>query len=254
MRGSHHIWWFFRALCGGSLRRSVAVESDRCRCGRSAQYSRLTTKGVKLTDSCDSEAVSSLDEKASWRLVAKGRREKHRPRRVERDRALVDHLETWLVETVEPSSVVVLFDALPGEPDLSALKTRPALVAHDVSFALTRTPDIGFDLTVHPIDSVLEDHRFGYRQPVAGSPQVADDHVTAVLVPALAFDRHGNRLGFGAGYYDRFLARMPVALKVGIADVLVDERLPVESFDVPMTHLATIDSVHQIEPAIQGSG
>jgi 5-formyltetrahydrofolate cyclo-ligase len=89
------------------------------------------------------------------------------------------------------------------------------------------------------LDSVLERHRFGYRQPIAGSPILPDARISAVLVPALAFDQSGNRLGFGAGYYDRLLARLPHALKIGIADFVVDAELPTESFDVAMTHLAT---------------
>ena len=179
--------------------------------------------------------------------MAKLRRNAHLPRRIERDRRIVERLETWLVTTLDQGSVVVLFDALPGEVDLSMVRTSSAVVDHRLSFALTRTPDTGFDLTVHPIDSPLEEHRFGYRQPVAGSPEILDSRIAAVMVPALAFDSSGNRLGFGAGYYDRFLARTPQAYKVGIADVLIEEQLPAEPFDIPMTHLVTVDSVLRVD-------
>jgi 5-formyltetrahydrofolate cyclo-ligase len=96
----------------------------------------------------------------------------------------------------------------------------------------------------------MEQHRFGYRQPVVSAPLIADQDISAVLVPALAFDPWGNRLGFGAGYYDRFLGRLPNVLKIGVADVLVDERLPTEKFDVPMTHIATPhDGVNEVLPS-----
>ncbi|NND03528.1 MAG: 5-formyltetrahydrofolate cyclo-ligase, partial [Acidimicrobiia bacterium] len=65
------------------------------------------------------------------------------------------------------------------------------------------------------------------------------------LVPGLTFDLWGNRLGWGAGFYDRLLAMAREdAPLVGIvpAEVVVD-RLPAEVHDVAMTHLATEEGV-----------
>ena len=62
-----------------------------------------------------------------------------------------------------------------------------------------------------------------------------------VFVPALAVDRHGVRLGRGAGFYDRSLSfRDPAARLIAVVrdDELVDE-LPAEPHDVPMTHALT---------------
>ena len=76
---------------------------------------------------------------------------------------------------------------------------------------------------------------------------VADDRIAAVLVPGLAFDRHGGRLGFGAGYYDRFLARLDFSVpRIGVSDGFIVDRIPVESFDIPMTHLATEAGVMEL--------
>jgi 5-formyltetrahydrofolate cyclo-ligase len=66
-----------------------------------------------------------------------------------------------------------------------------------------------------------------------------------VLVPGVAFDRKGGRLGQGLGYYDRFLCRLPGnALRVGLAysDQVVPE-VPVDEWDVPMHALATEEGV-----------
>jgi len=65
--------------------------------------------------------------------------------------------------------------------------------------------------------------------------------VAAVVVPGMAFDRTGHRLGRGAGVYDRFLATLPpTALRIGLvpSNRLVD-RLPTDPHDVPMHAVAT---------------
>lgn len=136
----------------------------------------------------------------------------------------------------------MLYDALDDEVSLDPLveaKPDPG-----IRFALTRTPDVGHDLTVHPVGGPMDTHRYGYRQPRADAPMVADADVGAVLVPGLAFDRIGTRLGRGAGYYDRFLARLgPAVLRVGLPAGGPVDRLPADDHDVPMTHLATPDGV-----------
>jgi 5-formyltetrahydrofolate cyclo-ligase len=84
--------------------------------------------------------------------------------------------------------------------------------------------------------------RFGLREP-AGPLMPADAiaDATVVLVPALAVDRAGVRLGRGAGFYDRSLPlAAPTARLVAVVrdDELVD-RLPAEPHDVRMTHALT---------------
>ncbi len=146
------------------------------------------------------------------------------------------HLERFL-RAAKLDGWVVAFDAMPDEVDLRQLIEVDEPVA---PFALTRTPTHGHELTVHPVGSMLERHRYGYRHPVEGSPVVPDDEIAAVLVPALAFDHRGHRLGFGAGYFDRFLGRLRSdALRIGVSDGFIVSELPTEQHDVAMTHLAT---------------
>lgn len=78
----------------------------------------------------------------------------------------------------------------------------------------------------------------GVRTPAAG-PEVAPESLDLVVVPGVAFDRTGRRLGRGAGYYDRFLARL--APHTATAGICFDEQL-VDS--VPHgTHDRTVDCV-----------
>ena len=84
--------------------------------------------------------------------------------------------------------------------------------------------------------------RYGLREPTPPwLPPEAVAHAAVVLVPALAVDRSGVRLGRGAGFYDRTLALAdPAALLIAVVrdDELVD-RLPAEPHDVRMTHALT---------------
>lgn len=73
----------------------------------------------------------------------------------------------------------------------------------------------------------------GIPEPIADGPE-GDDPTALVLMPGLAFTKDGCRMGYGGGYYDKFLAKEPdhptVALCYGFQIV---ECLPTEEYDVP---------------------
>lgn len=70
---------------------------------------------------------------------------------------------------------------------------------------------------------------------------VSATSLQVAIIPGSVFDRRGFRLGYGGGYYDRFLAQeAPQALRIGLAFALqVVERLPAEPHDMPMDMLVT---------------
>ena len=78
-------------------------------------------------------------------------------------------------------------------------------------------------------------NRFGIPEPTYQHTAFPDDH-TAILVPCLAMDRSGNRLGMGGGYYDRFLSQYPDCFKVALVFPfqVSSSELPVEKTDVKM--------------------
>jgi len=116
-------------------------------------------------------------------------------------------------------------------------------------FAVTRTPGAG-PLTLHPAIGAMEQHRYGFPQPTADAFELQPRHISLALVPGVAFDRHGTRLGHGVGYYDELLSRLPDDCpRVGVTpSKLVFDRLPIEPHDVPMTHLATEHGVVAVDP------
>lgn len=156
--------------------------------------------------------------------------------------ATVDGIVEWLAGADLPAGSVVIYLPLPDEIDVT-----PVLDRVRRTFAVTRTPPRG-PLTLHPLDSPRERHRFGFEQPVAAAPLVDPSTVAVVLTPGLAFGPDGERLGRGGGYYDRFLPTVPDgAARVGVTvSALVADGLPTDSFDVPMTHLATEAGVRSV--------
>lgn len=63
---------------------------------------------------------------------------------------------------------------------------------------------------------------------------------TLILVPALAFTNKGYRIGYGQGFYDRYLAKIPQAISMGITlTALLDDEIPLEAWDLPVHYLAT---------------
>lgn len=67
-----------------------------------------------------------------------------------------------------------------------------------------------------------------------------------IIVPCLAFDEAKHRLGWGGGWYDKFLAGQPQALKVGLAyqDCLVEGNLPDEPHDIALDMIITEERVY----------
>ena len=74
----------------------------------------------------------------------------------------------------------------------------------------------------------------GIPEPTADGP-VADDRTALVLMPGLAFDEAGHRIGYGGGFYDKFLAAEPGHPTVALCyDFQLFDRLETEEFDIPV--------------------
>lgn len=82
-------------------------------------------------------------------------------------------------------------------------------------------------------------------EPDAFVSAIAPADIDIALVPATAFDRHGNRLGRGGGYYDRFLARLrDDCITVGLAyDAFLLDTVPTEEYDLAVMHILTENGV-----------
>lgn len=144
-------------------------------------------------------------------------------------------------EEFRQAGAVMLYLALPGEAD----PAHVALAAWQQGKTVL-TPRIDLDrhriiaVEIRSLDSELVVNRYGIAEPTYGPPWPAAD-IDLVIVPALAYDRRGGRLGRGGGYYDRFLVSPGVhAVTCGFAfqEQVVDE-LPVQAHDKRVTMLVT---------------
>lgn len=115
------------------------------------------------------------------------------------------------------ASRIALYSSLPGEVD-----TRPIWDAARRASKSVLFPRVipGSQLEFATVEEVgqLEAGRFNVFEPKPGCPVSPLDGRTLVLVPGLAFDRKGNRLGRGAGYYDRALSSRPETADASASD------------------------------------
>lgn len=135
---------------------------------------------------------------------------------------------------------VMLYGASPEEADPGVLED--ALRDLGKRIAYPRVAD-GRELTIHWVDThdVLVEGPYGLLQPADGTPQATLDELSAIVVPGVAFDLSGNRLGFGGGYYDTLLGGVTGAPPaVGMAyDEQVFDEVPHEDRDRPVNLLVT---------------
>lgn len=149
-------------------------------------------------------------------------------RHVTQERAFVD------------ARVVLGYAALRFELDPEAALDRAWALGKTV--ALPRVDPESGALSLHVVSKgdALSESAWGVREPLATSPCIAPEAVDLVLVPGLAFDARGYRLGFGKGFYDRLLPGLTRAVRIGLAfELSLLPEIPAEPHDVPMHFVIT---------------
>lgn len=129
---------------------------------------------------------------------------------------------------------ILMYHSLPDELSTHAFLRKWGAKKH---FYLPRVN--GVNLEILPYDeSRLELGAFHIEEPT-GREVCDPESIEMIVVPAVAYDRTGNRLGRGKGFYDRLLATSK-ATKVGVGyDFQLVDEIPVESHDVPVDIVIT---------------
>jgi len=146
------------------------------------------------------------------------------------------------LECIKTAKTVMAYVAMPYEVKTDFIINTLLNMGKDVavpvcvpaSYELIASKILNLDELMPGHYGILEPKK-EYLRPL--EPSVLD----IILVPGLAFDVYGNRIGHGKGYYDRFLSKVsPKALKIGLAfDFQVLSELPVDHYDIPMDCIIT---------------
>ncbi len=147
--------------------------------------------------------------------------------------------------TLPAGAVVAGFWPLAGEIDIRPLLQALDARGHPIGLPVTgrRGEPLIFRLW-HPGAPLLPG-RFGTRHP--DGPEIAPD---LLLMPLLAFDAAGHRLGYGGGFYDRTVALLPRALRIGCAFARQElDSVPTGPYDQTLHAIATETGLRHFPPA-----
>ena len=140
---------------------------------------------------------------------------------------------------MQKASMISLFWGITGlEPDTSRLV--PLLLERGKSVCLPRMiADYGMELRLYSPDCPMAYTTFGIQEPTIDCPLVDKERIDLVVVPALCYDRKGFRLGYGGGYYDRWLSNY-TGLTAGMCrESVLQDAVPVEEHDKPVHIIVT---------------
>jgi 5-formyltetrahydrofolate cyclo-ligase len=153
---------------------------------------------------------------------------------LERSRKIKDSL--FGLKEYANSRTIMFFVSFNSEVDThemlkEALKNKVVVVPKVVHHEIEPSIIIDFDNLISG--------KFGILEPI-DLMRTSYKNIGLVLVPGIVFDKEGHRIGYGYGYYDRFLAKVPKAVKIGLAfDFQIVDKIPKEAHDVPVDFIVT---------------
>ena len=150
---------------------------------------------------------------------------------------IISRLDTASYDTI------LFYYPLPEEVSLLSLAQQALSVGKQAAFPRVHGQEMDFYL-VTDLNSQFEEGSFHVMEPVTN--EKADLSNAVCLVPGLAFDSHFQRLGYGKGYYDRFLAKHGQLMRIGICmNRFFLPSIPSEGRDVDMHWIVTENHVYR---------
>lgn len=183
-----------------------------------------------------------MDEKHPLRKKYKALRDSLSEKNVEYSRLICERCAS--LDEFKGADTVLLYFAKGSEVDLSSLAEKAFGMGKCVAYP--RCCGEGM-MTFHKISSLSElvKGSFGIMEPPLDAPLCREGRAIC-FVPALAFDLEGFRLGWGGGYYDRYLVGFK-GTKIGVTyDVCVADKLPRGEHDIKTDYIITESKVKRI--------
>ena len=137
------------------------------------------------------------------------------------------------------ADTVLLFAPLPGEVNLLPLVRAARKDGKNVAFPRCDTATNTMEFFCLLPETRLVRGAYGIPEPPKDAPRCALTERTLCLLPALTFDPMGNRLGYGKGYYDRFLSTFPGIAAGAVYGQMMVKNVPTEPHDLPVRFLFT---------------
>ncbi len=183
----------------------------------------------------------ALLDKPTLRRLARERRDAiPAPERARAAAAAAARLDAEVLAYLPPGAAVALYASMRSE--LPSTAAAAAVLARGLTLVYPRTTAASHVLVFHrvtPEDLVAG--RFGIPEPPADAPTLDAAALDVIVVPALLFDRHGYRLGWGGGWYDATLPTT-AARRIGFAyELQIVDELPRAPHDQPV-HLVITDA------------
>lgn len=181
------------------------------------------------------------EEKNRVRQQMRQKREALTPaERLEKSSAICRHV----LRLIKNGDTVMVYSAKELEANTKPIITTLLGQGNPVVVPIIVKADVSLRLSYIRSLSVLVPSTFGVPEPIGNEIPASPKDIHTILLPMLGFDRNGDRLGYGAGYYDRFLAANPQIRKIGIAFSCQEaERVPVDENDIHMNCIITEEGV-----------
>lgn len=187
------------------------------------------------------------EKRASIRQgILKKRQQLSQTERTILNKKITTHLDEWIhsSEHSEKScsfNAIMVYLSMKSEVDTQEVVELLLLEGKQVIVPTVDT-DTGqlIPREIQDLNRDLIKHPYGMFEPNNDCPVFPIEQLQLILVPGIAFDLKGFRLGYGKGFYDRFLPKCPTAISIGLAfqSQLVKDTFP-QQWDVPVQHIIT---------------
>ena len=148
------------------------------------------------------------------------------------------------------ASMLLLYAPMEGEINLLPLARIARERNIPIAFPRCDTERGTMEFYLLNTDARLTKGAYGIPEPPADAPICVPDKRALCILPGLSFDPAGNRLGYGKGYYDRYLATFPGVTVGAVYSRMMLRSIPTAAHDLPAVHLVTEHGFRQVAPSI----